>query len=109
MKKLILSAAAAAMISGAGLALGAPSIPTELLGEPVKDGRAVDRTVTLDPDAHWVTVTQGEAVKFVINGKEFGWVFDGQPSSFDLAQVAPAGTFDHDVRVIVQPYEDAGD
>jgi hypothetical protein len=105
MNKLMLSAAVAAMIAGAGTAVAA-GISTDLLGEPARDGMTADRTIALDSGSRYVTVTQGETVKFVANGKEFSWVFDGVPSSFNLDQVAPAGTLDHSVRVTVEPFED---
>jgi hypothetical protein len=106
MKKLMLTAAVAAMIGGAGAALADTGISTNLLGEPARDGATADRTMSLDSSIRYITVTQGETVKFVVNGKEFSWVFDGVPSSFNLDQVAPAGTFDHTVRVTVEPFED---
>ncbi len=45
-----------------------------------------------------------EVVKFVVQGREFAWAFDGMPSgSFDLNQIAPAGTLARTVRVYIAP------
>ncbi len=41
---------------------------------------------------------------FVVQGREFAWAFDGMPSgSFDLNQIAPAGTLTRTVRVYIAP------
>jgi len=52
-------------------------------------------------------VKHGEVIRFVANGQEFVWNFDGlaQPQPFDLSQIAPAGAIDHGVTV----YVDLGD
>jgi hypothetical protein len=39
-------------------------------------------------------------VKFVANGQEFTWEFDGVPQSFDLKNVAPQA-IDHSVSVYI--------
>jgi len=48
-------------------------------------------------------VKHGEVIRFVSNGREFAWYFDGvaQPRPFDLTQIAPAGFVGHSVTVYV--------
>src|SRR5436309_15818002 len=80
----------------------------DLYGEaatPVDDSL----TTRSSSDPRSVNVNHGEIVKFVANGQEFAWDFDGLPQSFDLKQVAPQGAIDHSVRVyIATTLEDGG-
>jgi hypothetical protein len=48
-------------------------------------------------------VERGEVVKFVANGQEFAWAFNGMSSSFDLNRIAPSGTLDRNLKVYVWP------
>ena len=89
--------------------------PSDLLGEPVQAPlleRAItrataDRTITITRETKWVNVKHSEVVRFVSNGREFTWLFDGvaQHGAFDLMQIAPAGFLDHSVTVYVSPNE----
>jgi membrane protease subunit (stomatin/prohibitin family) len=63
---------------------------------------AAERTIVIGANTRFVNVNHGEIVKFVANGQEFAWDFDGVPQTFDLKQVAPQGAIDHNVRVYVE-------
>ena len=51
----------------------------------------------------YVNVTGGEIVRFTVGDKSFAWNFNGRPSSFDLALVAPPGVLDHKVTAYIAP------
>jgi hypothetical protein len=70
---------------------------------------AYERTIDITGGTKWVNVTHGEVVRFVANGREFTWSFDGvsQPQPFDLSEIAPAGFVDHGVKVYVGLGDDA--
>ena len=78
------------------------SIPVNLAGGSAAASAAC-HSVVIDRDARWITVNQGETVKFVSNGKEFTWSFDGLASTYDLNSVLPPGALDHRVMVAVLP------
>jgi len=96
------------------LALSAASLSAFALSNADRYGEAAtpadaERTIVIGPNTRWVNVNHGEIVKFVANGKEFAWDFDGVPQAFDLKQVAPQGAIDHNVRVyIATTLEDGG-
>src|SRR5258706_15777759 len=69
-------------------------------GEPAPPA-AAERTIVIGANTRFVNVNHGEIVKFVANGQEFAWDFDGLPQVFDLKQVAPQGAIDHSVRVYI--------
>jgi hypothetical protein len=103
MKRTILCAGLSALLlSGTALSLTAQAQPADLLGEAVPASGA-QQTIVVGPDTHYVNVTGGDIVKFVVGDKSFTWDFDtaGNIGSFDLSKVAPAGTFDHKVMVYV--------
>jgi hypothetical protein len=88
------------------LALSAASLSAFALTNGDRYGEAAspavaDRTIVIDANTRSVNVSHGEVVKFVANGQEFTWDFDGLPQSFDLKQVAPQGAIDHDVSVYI--------
>ena len=97
--KLFLPAATALVLSAASL--GVYAVSPELVGESVPVASPVNRTIVVDSKAKWVNVTQGETVKFVVNGYETVFAFDGQTGVFDLQQIVPAGTLDRSVKVYV--------
>ncbi|TMH55410.1 MAG: CzcE family metal-binding protein [Betaproteobacteria bacterium] len=100
-------------LSAASLSAGAALKPTDLFGEPAQAPSAeraivtavADRTITIDDKTKWVNVNHYEIIRFVSNGREFTWYFDGmaQPRPFDLIQLAPAGFVNHSVTVYVAP------
>ncbi|HWZ49296.1 MAG TPA: CzcE family metal-binding protein [Herbaspirillum sp.] len=61
------------------------------------------RQITISPQTKSVNVTNGETVKFDVNGKTFAWNVNtfSNDTEFDLAKIAPAGTQVNDVRVYV--------
>jgi len=113
--KLLVPSIAALALSAASLSAGAALKPSDLFGEPARAPSAeraiitavADRTITITDETKWVNVTRYEVVRFVSNGREFAWYFDGvdQPRPFDLTQIAPAGFVDHKVTVYVSPSE----
>ena len=109
--KLLIPGIAALALSAASLSAGAALKPADLFGEPARAPSAeraiitavADRTITITDETKWVNVTRYEVVRFVSNGREFAWYFDGvdQPRPFDLTQIAPAGFVGHKVTVYV--------
>jgi membrane protease subunit (stomatin/prohibitin family) len=86
------------------LALSAASLSAFALTNADRYGEVAspavaDRTIVVDANTRSVNVNHGEIVKFVANGQEFTWEFDGVPQTFDLKQVAPQGAIDHHVSV----------
>jgi hypothetical protein len=102
--KLLVPTIAVLTLSAAALSAGAATMRTDLLGEPAQASAAV-RTLVINSNTKYVNVKRGEVIRFVANGQEFAWNFDGmalpQPP-FDLSQIAPAGAVDHSVTVYVE-------
>ena len=100
-------------LSAASLSALASLKPSDLFGERTQAPsleRAIitavaDRTITITDETKWVNVQHFEVIRFVSNGREFAWYFDGvaQPRPFDLNQIAPAGYVDRSVTVYVAP------
>ena len=105
--RLFVSTVAALTLSAASLSAAALT-NADRYGEAASPATA-ERTIVIGPNTRWVNVNHGEIVKFVANGREFAWDFDGVPQSFDLREVAPQGAIDHNVRVyIATTLEDGG-
>ena len=82
----------AALSLAVSVSASAQGTQSLLWGTPVPVTLA-QRTIVIDPDTRWVNAAQGEIVRFVVGGTEFGWKFDGYTvRSFDLQRIAPAGT-----------------
>ena len=75
---------------------------TDLLGNAAQPA-AAQRTIAIDAKTRWITVEHDEVVRFVSNGQEFAWAFNGMSSSFNLNKVAPGGALDRDLMVYVWP------
>ncbi len=91
-------------------AMGAQAaVPVDLLGDLTSASEA-SRTIAIGPGTRYVNVAQGEVVRFIANGREFAFNFDGVAdiSSFDLQRVAPAGMLDHSVIAYVAPQSNGG-
>jgi hypothetical protein len=99
MKKLSIVLAVAGMV--ASLAASA-AVRADLLGDPSPANQA-QRTIVITPTTKYVNVTEGDVVRFVVDGQTFVWNFDGSPdiNSFPLNRVAPAGVLDHTVTAYV--------
>ena len=70
-------------------------------GTPAAPAQA-ERSVAVAAGAKWVNVKQGETVRFMLGNVEFAWRFDGRSSrSFDLREIAPAGSLASEVAVFV--------
>jgi hypothetical protein len=114
--KLAITSLFAVTLSAASLSAAAAT-RTDLLGEPTQPASAVrtvvtaayGRTIDITGGTKWVNVNHGEVVRFVANGREFTWYFDGmsQPRPFDITEIAPAGFVDHGVKVYVGLGDDA--
>lgn len=111
--KLLFPRLAVLTLSLASLYAQATPKPWDFLGEPAQAPSperalvtaAANRTFVITGDTKQVNVTHYEAVRFVSNGREFTWRFDGvaQPGAFDLMRIAPAGFLDHSVTVYLSP------
>lgn len=97
--KLLAPAVAAFALSAASLSAVALT-NADRYGEAASTA-AAERTIVIGPNTRWVNVNHGEIVKFVANGQEFAWDFDGVPQAFDLKQVAPQGSIAQSVRVYI--------
>src|SRR5882762_9452741 len=100
--RLLVSAVAALTLSAASLAATASVTQADMFGNPAQMS-AAQRTVVIDAKTRWVTVERGDVVRFVANGEEFAWAFNGLASSFDLNRVAPTGTLNRNLKVYVWP------
>jgi len=100
--RLFLAVAAALTFSAASLAAIATVTEADMFGKPAQ-ASAAQRTISIDPKTRWITVERGQVVKFVANGKEFAWAFDGMSSSFDLDRIAPSGALGRHLKVYVWP------
>lgn len=98
----IASAVAAALIGLASVSAHALTVPSKLLGVASTPEQAT-RTVALTSATASVDVKYGETVSFDSGGRVFAIKFDGTRGSFDLNQLAPAGSLDHTVKVYVSP------
>lgn len=97
---------AAFLIASAAIAIGAsaagPTGDAADFGAPVANS-AAERTITIKPATRFVNVTDGETVKFAVDGKEFSWHFSSWPSAQQvaLAKLAPRDTVVSGVTVYV--------
>jgi len=99
--KLLVPAVVSIALSAAHLSAFAIT-NADFYGEATQPAAAV-RTIVVGPDTRWVNVDQGEIVKFVVNGQEFAWHFDGTLPALNLKQIAPQGAIARDVSVYIAP------
>lgn len=97
---------AALLIVSAAIAIGANAGPTGEAGDfgaPVAN-TAAERTIVVKPTTRYVNVTDGETVKFAVDGKEFSWHFSTWPTSNQVAleKLAPKDTLASGVTVYVE-------
>src|SRR5258708_35902683 len=114
---LVTSSLCAVPLPAASLSAGAATMRADLLGEPVQPAPAertivtalAGRTIDISGGTKWINVKHGEVIRFVSNGREFTWYFDGvsQPRPFDMAAIAPAGFPRHRARGFISPGGDA--
>jgi hypothetical protein len=97
--KLLVSAVTSIALSVANLSAFAMT-NADYYGEAASPAAAV-RTIVVGPNTRWVNVQRGEIVKFVANGTEFAWNFNGTLTSVKLAQIAPQGAVDQNVTVYI--------
>jgi hypothetical protein len=99
--KLLIPAVASIALSVASLSAFAMT-NADYYGEATS-AAAAERTIVVGPTTKNVNVDHGEIVKFVANGQEFVWDFDGTLPSFNLKQIAPEGAVGQDVTVYIAP------
>ncbi len=105
--KRILPVAASIVLTVANFPAAAKLTSTDLYGEPASSAIA-ERTVEIGPKTRWVNVKSGETVKFVFNGQDFTWHFDGLSQSFKLKQISPQDGIPANVAVYVIPTVNSG-
>ena len=99
MKTILRISAVCMLFAGSALALTG-----ERMAEiPLDKMSAAQRSISIDSKTRWITVERGEVVKFIANGQEFAWAFNGMSSSFDLNRIAPTRTLNRDLKVYVWP------
>jgi len=103
--KFIHTAVAAVVLAASSIVAANAASTQNLVGDAIPAASA-ERTVVIDSATRTVNVTQGDKVRFVANGSEFAFDFDGQAENVDLRSIAPAGAIDHPVLVVVDvnPY-----
>lgn len=99
--KLLVPAVVSIALSVASLSAFAKT-NADYYGEATNPAAAA-RTIVVGPDTRSVNVTRGDIVKFVANGEEFAWHFDGRLPSFNLKQIAPQGAIAEDLSVYITP------
>ena len=100
--KVFVPLLAARTLAGASARALAAVTEADMLGAAAQ-ASAAQRTVVIGPKTLWVTVEKGEVVRFVSNGREFAWTFNGMSSTLDLKRIAPEGALDRRVMVYVWP------
>src|SRR5258706_6716668 len=100
--KPLLTAIAALILPSASFPVTASVTEADTFGNLAQTS-AAQRSVVIDAKTRWVTVERGDVVRFVANGQEFAWAFNGLASSFDLNRVAPSGALDRNLKVYVWP------
>lgn len=94
------------LIASATIAIGAnaagPTGQAADFGAPAAN-TAAQRTITVKPTTRYINVTDGETVKFAVDGKEFSWHFSSWPSAEQIAleKLAPKDTMASGVTVYV--------
>lgn len=85
---------AAVLIVSTAFAIGAHA--ARLTGAPADFGMpvpndAAERTIAVTPGTRHVNVTDGETIRFDVNGRAFTWHFNTWPTiqQFDLEKIAP--------------------
>lgn len=65
---------------------------------------SADETIVLKPESKWVTVDDGETVKFVIGKNTFTWNFSTfhQPLVLSMAAIAPENIGTANIRIYVR-------
>jgi hypothetical protein len=105
MKKLSIGLAALALTAALGAAAQAPS--ASLYGR-LAPLTSATRSIVILPTTRYVNVTQGEVIRFVIDGAEFAFSFNGpNTAAFDLRRVAPEGALKQAVTAYVRIDPDA--
>ena len=101
MKRFIPTLAMLAL-SATSLVAAAKVTEADMLGSAAQP-LAAQRTIAIDAKTRWITVDRDEVVRFVSNGQEFAWAFNGMASSFKLSNIAPAGALDRELTVYIWP------
>lgn len=101
--KLRLALAIPGALLAAASQAAAPSIPGTLLGDPIP-AESTPSIVVVGSATRYVTVDHGDAVRFIVDGKAFGFRFDGAEHArvIDLQAIAPPGLVQRSIPVYVQ-------
>jgi hypothetical protein len=103
---LLLSLGLASIVQAAGASAAGLTGTSADFGVPVPTAVA-DRQIDVGTSTKSVNVTDGESVKFNVNGQSFTWHFDTfqQGTVVDLSKIAPPDAGVQGVQVYVAPSE----
>jgi len=102
-RNIFLGSVLALLLSAAILPNCAAEGDTNVFGSAV-DPATANRAIFIGTYTESVNVTSGEAIRFVVGDKSFGWRFDGSSriSEIDLNKIAPPGVLNRTVKVYIQ-------
>jgi hypothetical protein len=103
--KLLAPTLAALALSALSLTVTATVTEADVLGHPAQL-LVAQRTIVINAKTKWVNVKHREVVRFVADGQEFTWAFDGMSSSFELNRIAPAGALSREVTAYISPNDE---
>jgi len=85
------------------LSAQAGEIDKSAYGVALPDSAQAERVVEIRPGARWANVTNGQMVKFVVDGKSFNYHVWTLPNvnAFDLDKIAPADVKAAGIKVYV--------
>lgn len=103
-RTLILSALAAAVVAAAPAQAMQHPLKSADIGAPVMTTTA-DRTIVIDAHTRWVNVTNGETIRFDVDGHRFTYAFNAwnNVNSVDFATIVPDGVAAPMLRVYIAP------
>src|SRR6195256_993350 len=86
---------AVAVLALSAASLSAVALTNAALYGEAASPAAAERTIVIGANTRFVNVNHGEIVKFVANGREFTWDFDGVPPPLRLEDAAPPRALPH--------------
>jgi heavy-metal resistance protein CzcE len=89
-------------LSAASLTTTAKVTEADIFGSAAQPP-AAQRTIVIDDKTKSVTVEHDEVIRFLANGQEFAWAFNGMAGTLDMSRIAPAGAVDRALTVYVWP------
>jgi hypothetical protein len=100
MKNTFAITAAAAALAAAASTSSFAFTKADAIGERA-DGAMAGRVVNLGSAPRHLNVDYGDVVRFVANGREFAWSFDGVGDKVKLSEIAPSEFNAPDITVYV--------